>query len=356
MSTLRVGIVGLGQVAQITHLPVLRSLRQLYEVIAVSDISAELRDRVGDEYAVPRRYPTVYDLLEGEKPDILFVLTPDETHSEITVTALDAGVHVFVEKPMCLCIREANDILAAQKRSGRQVMVGYMRRYASAFIEAKKLLGTYSAVNYARARGIIGQNRLVIDQTSVFVSADLPSETLAESRERRRNLILEAVGDLPSRYLQAYRELCGLGCHDLSALRELLGPPRGVVAARTWNDGRFITALLDYGDFVASYEGGTDAQLRFDAHIEVQGESSSFTLRYDTPYIRHFPTELHTWETCYPSLRRSTLRPTLKDPYTEELEYLHRVICSGIEPKTNADDFIADLELFRAIVLAAAQG
>jgi predicted dehydrogenase len=271
VATLRVGIVGLGRVAQIAHLPVLRSLRQLYEVIAVSDVSTELRSRVGDEYAISRRYSTVYDLLEEEEIDVLFVLTPDETHSEITVAALEAGVHVFVEKPMCLCIREANDILAAQKRSGKRVMVGYMRRYASAFVEAKNLLSTYSSVNYARARGIIGENRLVTDQTAAFVSADLPSETLAESRKRRRNLILEAVGerDLPDRYVRAYRELCGLGCHDLSALRELLGPPRGVVAARTWNDGRFITVLLDYGDFVASYEGGTDAQLRFDAHIEV---------------------------------------------------------------------------------------
>ena len=355
MVTLRVGIAGLGQVAQIMHLPVLRSLRHLYEVVAICDVSAELRGRVGDEYSIPRRYPTVYDLLEREKPDVLFVLTPDETHSEITVTALEAGVHVFVEKPMCLCIREANDILAAQKRSGRQVMVGYMRRYASAFIEAKKLLDTYSCVNYARARGIIGENHMVIDQATAVVSADLPSETLAESRTRRRNLILEAVGDLPDKYVRAYRELCGLGCHDLSALRELLGPPRDVIAARTWNDGRFITALLDYGDFVASYEGGTDAQLRFDAHLEVQSESGSFTLRYDTPYIRHLPTELHTWETRYPSLRRSTLRPTLKDPFTEELEYLHRVICSGNEPKTSPDDFIADLELFRAIIIAAAQ-
>lgn len=355
MVRFRVGIAGLGQVAQITHLPVLRSLRHLYEVIAVSDISAGLRNRIGDEYAVARRYPTAYDLLQGEEPDILFVLTPDETHCEITVAALDAGVHVFVEKPMCLCIREANEILAAQKRSGKQVMVGYMRRYASAFLEAKKLLGTYSSINYARARGIIGENNLVIDQTAAYVPADLPPQTLAESRERHRNLITEAVGDLPGKYLRAYHELCGLGCHDLSALRELLGSPRGVVAARTWNDGRFITAMLDYDDFAASYEGGTDAQLRFDAHIEVQGESGSFTLRYDTPYIRHLPTELHTSETNYPSLRRSTSRPTLKDPYTEELEYLHQVICSGIEPKTSANDFIADLNLFRAIVLAAAR-
>lgn len=355
MVSLRVGVVGLGQVAQITHLPVLSSLRQLYEVIAVSDISTELRDRVGDEYSISRRYPTAHDLLEKEKVDVLFVLTPDETHAEIAVAALDAGVHVFVEKPLCLCVREAEDIRAAQQRSGRQVMVGYMRRYASAFLEAKKLLRTYNPLNYVRARGIMGENRLVIDQTARLVSAKLPDRTLEESRTLRKELITEAVGNLPDKYIRAYRELCGLGCHDLSALRELLGPPRGIVAARTWHGGRFITALLDYGDFVAVYEGGIDSQLRFDAHMEFQGESGSLTLRYDTPYIRHFPTQLHTEETDHSVLRRATLRPTLKDPYTEELEYLHRTVSAGVEPKTNVDDFIADLELFRTIVLTAAQ-
>lgn len=355
MVSLRVGIVGLGQVAQITHLPVLSSLRQLYEVTAVSEISAELRERVGDEYSIPRRYPTAQDLLEKEEVDVLFVLTPDETHTEIAVAALDAGVHVFVEKPLCLCLREAEEIRAAQKRSGKQVMVGYMRRYASAFLEAKKQLGTCAPINYARARGIVGENGLVIGQTATFVSAGLPKRTLDESRARRRKLLTEAIGDLPDEYVRAYRELCGLGCHDLSALRELLGPPRGVVAARTWRDGRFTTALLDYGDFVAGYESGIDSQLRFDAHIEVQGEFGSLTLRYDTPYIRHFPTRLHVEETDYPALRRATLRPTLKDPYTEELEHLHRAISSGTGPKTDVDDFIADLELFRAVVLAAAQ-
>lgn len=355
MVPLRVGLVGLGQVAQITHLPVLGTLQHLYEVTAVSEISAELRERVGDEYSVPRRYPTAHDLLEKEEVDVLFVLTPDETHAEIAVAALDAGVHVFVEKPLCFCVREAEEIRAAQRRSGKQVMVGYMRRYASAFLETKKLLEAYAPLNHVRARGIMGANPLVIDQTARLVRAGVPNRTMNESRSRRRRLITEAVGDLPDEYVRAYRELCGLGCHDLSALRELLGPPRGVLAARTWRAGRFTTALLDYGDFVAVYEGGIDSQLRFDAHIELQGESGSLTLRYDTPYIRHFPTQLHTEETDRSALRRTVLRPTLKDPYTEELEHLHRVISSGAEPKTNVDDFIADLKLFRTIVLTAAQ-
>ena len=72
----------------------------------------------------------------------------------------------------------------------------------------------------------------------------------------------------------AYRLLCGLGSHDLSAMRELLGPPPGVASARQWRTGN-IVALLEYDDYVVTYETGVDEQLRFDAHLEMYGEASS---------------------------------------------------------------------------------
>ena len=113
-------------------------------------------------------------------------------------------------------------------------------------------------------------------------------------------------------------------------MRELLGRPRGVAAARQWRDGGFIVALLDYGDFVVTYETGVDEQLRFDAHIEVYGDTASMRVQYDTPYIRHLPTTLvverDAWAT---PTTRACRRPHLKDPYTHELEYFHEIVTDG---------------------------
>jgi predicted dehydrogenase len=86
--------------------------------------------------------------------------------------------------------------------------------------------------------------------------------------------------------------LYGLGSHDLSAMRELIGRPQQVASARMWRQGGYIVALLDYGDFVVTYETGVDDQLRFDAHLEVYGASGSMKVKYDTPYVRHLPTVL----------------------------------------------------------------
>jgi predicted dehydrogenase len=194
---------------------------------------------------------------------------------------------------MCLSPREAEEIIAARDRSGKVVMVGYMRRFAPAFTEAVQRLPRLGPVTYARVHDIIGHNALIIDQTAhVDRPDDVPQRAIEDRWARGAALVKEALGDVPEELAWTYRLLCGLGSHDLSAMRELLGPPEKVVAARQWRKGGFIVALLDYGDFTVTYETGVDDQVRFDAHIEVYGESGSLRVQYDTPYVRHFPTTL----------------------------------------------------------------
>ncbi|MGK5740001.1 Gfo/Idh/MocA family protein [Micromonospora sp. URMC 103] len=345
------GIIGLGEVAQVVHLPALRSLPDLFQVTAVCDISPGLLDRVGGAYGVQRRHADVTELLDENDLDCVLVLNSDEYHAEAVVAALDRGIHVLVEKPMCLSPREAEAIIAARDRSGATVMVGYMRRFAPAFVEATRQIDALGPLNYVRVHDVIGRNQLMIDQT---VLVDRPSDVPRSAIEARwakgRALVADALGDVPDVLAGAYRLLCGLGSHDLSAMRELIGRPRGVAAARQWRDGRFITALLEYDDFLVTYETGVDEQLRFDAHIEVYGERATMRVQYDTPYIRHLPTVLVTEETRGDGLHRTVSRPHLKDPYTHELEYFHSVVTQNGRPKTDPEDFVEDLDLFAELI------
>jgi predicted dehydrogenase len=260
---------------------------------------------------------------------------------------------VLVEKPMCLSPREAERIIEARDRSGKAVMVGYMRRYAPAFVEAARQLPGLGRINYARVHDIIGRNQLIIDQTTLVDRPDdVPAAALRERWARGRALVADAIGEVPDELAGAYRLLCGLGSHDLSAMRELLGRPRGVAAARQWHGGQFIAALFDYDDYVVAYETGVDEQVRFDAHIEVYGEHAQLRVQYDTPYVRHLPTVLITEETRGDGLHRVVSRPHLKDPYTHELEYFHEMVTTGGRPKTDPEDFVEDLELFAELIRA----
>ncbi|WP_216852897.1 Gfo/Idh/MocA family protein [Phytoactinopolyspora halotolerans] len=352
MRRLKVGVVGLGEVAQVVHLPILASRPELFEISAVCDVSPTLVATLGDRYRVPGRYGEVSDLLSHDL-DAVMVLTSDEYHTDIVTAACRAGRHVFVEKPMCLNLREAEWILDERDDAGVQVMVGYMRRYAPAFLDAVTEVRSWDAINYASLRDIIGQNQLLIDQSTVVLRPDdVPADAIRDRTERAHKLVEEAIGDVPADLGRAYRMLCGLAIHDISAMREILGVPESVRAAAQWRGGGFMSILFDYGDYVASLDVGVDMQKRFDCRIEVGAELKSLTVRYDTPYIRHLPTTLLSAETTGEAHVHTATRPTFKDAYVFELEAFHDVVANGTQPKTDVEDSVRDLELFQQIMSA----
>jgi predicted dehydrogenase len=350
---LRVGIIGLGEVAQIIHLPILTALRDRYEIGAICDVSPGLLQAIGDRYRIDRRNRSTDAAEVVAQPDLdaVFVLNSDEYHAEHTVLALRQGKHVLVEKPMCLTRREAEEIIAARDAAGTQVMVAYMRRFAPAFVQAVDEVRRLEKINYVRVRDIIGPNRLMIEQSSIVHRVDdIPAAASADRAARARRLVTEAIGEASPEIVTAYRLLLGLGSHDLSAMRELIGAPKRVLAAEQWNGGRFLTAFFAYEGFTTTFEMGVDRQRRFDAHLEVFGDTKQLRVQYNTPYIRHLPTTLTIGETIDESYRETVIRPTFTDPYTHELEYFHDVVTTGGAPKTTPEDFAQDLALFREII------
>jgi predicted dehydrogenase len=349
----RIGVIGLGEVAQIIHLPILQSLSDRYAIAAVCDVSPMLRSSIGDRYLVPdeARHADYRQLVARDDIDAVLVLNSDEYHADCAIAAARNGKHVLVEKPMCLTLAEADEIIAARIAVGVQVMVAYMRRYAPAFLQAVAEISRLGRINYVRVHDIIGRNRLLIDQSSsVLRPDDVPPELSRDKAERATRLVHEAIGEAPAELIRAYRLLCGLASHDLSAMRELLGEPRAVVNAVQWNGGNFFTALFEYDDYHALLETGVDEQYRFDAHIEVYGAERTLRIQYDTPYIRHLPTTLVIQDSAGDSYVQSVHRPTFRDPYTHELEAFHTVVTGQSLPKTTPEDFATDLRLFIRIV------
>jgi predicted dehydrogenase len=348
-----VGVIGLGEVAQIIHLPILQSLSDRFRIGAVCDISPGLLRAVGERYGIQEsaRYDDPFALVQRPDLDAVFVLNSDEYHADCVIAAARTGKRVLVEKPMCLTMAEAEAIIRARDEAGVHVMVGYMRRFAPAFVRAVAEVRGLGTINYARVRDIIGRNRLIVDQSTVVLRCDdLPEEAKHDRAARAERLVREAIGEAPPDIVGAYRFLLGLNSHDISAMRELLGMPRGIVSARHWNAGKFLTVVFAYDGYCAVLESGVDEQLRFDAHIEVYGVTKSIRVQYDSPYIRHLPTTLVINETVGDAFHEHVERPTFKDPYTHEIEVFHDVVTTGVSPKTTPEDFVDDLRLMHLIV------
>lgn len=350
MRKLKVGIIGLGEVAQIIHLPILKSLSDRYEISALCDISPALLEWTGQHYNVENLYTDAIELTEQVDLDAVFVLNSDEYHAECAISAAKNNKHILIEKPMTLTESDADALIRARDDSGVQVMVGYMRRYAPTFTKALEEVQSLGDLQYARIRAIIGQNRLIIDQSSVVQRFnDIPKEAMEDRSARAKRMVDEVLGDAPQQVKNSYRLLCGLNSHDLSAMRELIGMPKRVLSASHWNNGYFITATFEFEGFNATFETGVDNQLRFDAHIELFGKSKMMKLQYDTPYIKSLPITLNVTETIGEAFEESVHRANYKDAYVVEIESFYDVVTKGTAPKTTPEDYKQDLTLFKMI-------
>ncbi|GBG11187.1 oxidoreductase [Paenibacillus agaridevorans] len=359
MKRLNVGIIGLGEVAQTIHLPVLDLYPEQFRIAALCDVSPGLLQYFGNKYGVEQLYEDALELVQQPDLDVVFVINSDEYHSECAIAAVNAGKHVLVEKPMCLTSSEADAIIEARDRNGVKVMVGYMRRYAAPFVQAVQEIRDIGPIHYARVRDIIGQNSLFIAPVHrVLRFEDIPQRLWHDRKERAESALHEAVGETAdSEYASVYRMLCGLSSHDLSAMREMLGMPSGVLGAKLSRNGAFfLNVIFDYDTFTVTYETGVDEQGRFDAHLEVYGARKSLRVQYDTPYLREHAVTLHVVESNGPHYTESVHRPTLKDPYRLQLEYWYDAITQDFAPKTSPEDFKQDLSLFRMIIEVLKRG
>ncbi|GAB3748152.1 Gfo/Idh/MocA family protein [Spirosoma pomorum] len=90
------------------------------------------------------------EILQRKDVDAVLIVTPDHWHDRITIAALNAGKHVYCEKPMVQNINEGKPVIDAWKKSGKTMQVGSQRISSAAFQEAKRLVqaGEIGAINY----------------------------------------------------------------------------------------------------------------------------------------------------------------------------------------------------------------
>ncbi|MEE0980735.1 MAG: Gfo/Idh/MocA family oxidoreductase, partial [Acutalibacteraceae bacterium] len=132
----KVGIIGCGGICNGKHMKALTSLNYV-EIVALCDIiverAYETRDKfkLGENVAV---YEDYKELLKDESIEVVHVLTPNRSHSFITIDALEAGKHVMCEKPMAKTAAEAQAMLDAAKRTGKKLTIGYQSRWRDEYL------------------------------------------------------------------------------------------------------------------------------------------------------------------------------------------------------------------------------
>ncbi|HHH30005.1 MAG TPA: Gfo/Idh/MocA family oxidoreductase [Polyangiaceae bacterium] len=137
--TLRVAIVGCGKIAD-GHVEEIQKLPELATIVAVCDLEELMAEQIATRYGLPATYTDFERLLERERPDVVHVTTPPAAHLPLAKLAVDAGCHVFVEKPLTPTLSEAHELVAHVERAGKKLTAGWTHFFDPPALKLRALL------------------------------------------------------------------------------------------------------------------------------------------------------------------------------------------------------------------------
>jgi predicted dehydrogenase len=135
--SLKIAIVGCGKIAD-AHVEVIRMIPSV-ELCAVCDLEPIMAEQLATRYCVQRKYRDLAKMLDVERPDVLHITTPPQSHLAIVKQAVGAGCHVFLEKPVALRHCDVEAIISANVAARRKLTVNYWPRFETVALELRRL-------------------------------------------------------------------------------------------------------------------------------------------------------------------------------------------------------------------------
>jgi predicted dehydrogenase/RimJ/RimL family protein N-acetyltransferase len=265
---IKIGIIGCGGVAERWYLPGLCGSKNNYEVVGLADIDAHNLQKASQNWQVPKTYSSIQELISSDEIELAVVLTRHADHYAQVKTLLEAGIHVYVEKPMARNATEALELINLARKKEKVLGTAPQVMLSSRNQKLKGLL----------QQDILGKISLIRATQSNAGPADRAGFT----------------GN-PIWFYQDGGALKSLGIYTLTTLIWLFGLPNRLSAFsgiafknRTVKEGPFVgtpfevtapdnyTVMLDYGDstfamFDTSYSVLHPSKFEF----EIYGEKGS---------------------------------------------------------------------------------
>jgi predicted dehydrogenase len=264
---------------------------------------------------------------------------------------------VLVEKPMCTTVREAEAMVAAAERAGVLLMVAYMKRHEPAYHFAQARVRDMTDVRFIQVNHLHPDNSLHTSEFKVHRFDDIPRAAIEKSNADQAALLAEALGELPPTEgrVRAYNLILGSMIHDLGNLHGLFGPPKRVLSAEIWLDGRAVSTTLDYGADLRAVASWVDLPelWAFKETLEVYGSRERVLVSFPTGFSRGLPSyvTLHGMDADATPWRREYAWHD--NPFKLELQHFGECIRTGKPPLTPGRDAIDDIKLVGEIVRTA---
>jgi predicted dehydrogenase len=368
MKRLDVGVLGGGLIVQLEHLPNLLNLPEHFRVVGVAEPSAKVRAHLERRWGVAT-FAAAEELLDRPL-DAVLIATPDSYHADLAVAALDRGLHVFSEKPLCYALEDATRVAAARDRAGRVVQIGYMKRFDPSWRLLAELVGELG-----------GRLRLIsvevndpdswpyVAHRDYVAGDDVPTGLIEESGRRRAEQIARSLGRTPSA-----SEIKGFAgpysssvVHDVNLVHGLLDAMRvstgevtgaAIFAGSTGAEG---TVRLTPGDGLWTvFHIAVPKLADYVERVSLYFDDRIYVLTFPSPYLNHHPTTLIEKRSEGHHARTILHRASYEEAFVEELKGWWRAIVEGAAVVNPVEDARRDMALLvafaRRAMASTAQG
>lgn len=362
MIKLRIGVVGAGLIGQVEHIPNLLRLSAHYRIIAIADASPRMRAEL--EGRGFRAFADYRQLLDCEL-DAILVAAPDPYHAEITLAALDRGLHVFCEKPLCFSTAEAREIADTRDRAGKVVQVGYMKRFDPSYELLRGLLPQDGAGLRLISVEVQDPDSWPFNQhQGEFVKTDdVPAELIEDARARRERQVERATGRvLTGAEMWGFtNSYCSSLIHDINAVHGLLdvmGLDTGEVIGAAFfagGDGGHGSVRLKGRDAIWQMTHLFVPKVGdYRERVSLYFDDAIFELTFPSPYLNNFPTRLTVARSQGNLWQQTEYRASYEEAFVRELLGFWKSVTAGEPVRNTVEAAERDLYLVARMSKAAA--
>jgi predicted dehydrogenase len=332
--TLKVGVVGCGQIAQIAHIPYILELPFL-ELVAVCDISNKVVESVGALYGITKRFTNYEDLVSLPELDVVCITNRD--HAPAAVAAMNAGKHVLTEKPMAFNLEECDQMIAAAKANNVKLMVAYMKRFDPAYewaLEKFKEMQNLRLIRVHDFGGTYTINQKIYD---LFVGDDLPADEVRRLQEHERAAMVKAIGEENADLYDAFSLLMYNHSHDAVILHEAFGEATKIQHVELYDN--FCVAILEYGPGVRCvWETGLiPDRTEWDETLTAYGGNRMIEVKFPFPYLKNYNTAITVNEMEGDASVTKQVLVSYDEAFKCEWRHFYDCVIHDKEPITNGE-------------------
>ncbi len=346
MEKLRLGYVGCGFMAQRVHMPNIQSIEGC-ALVAIAEVRSDLGKRVQVKFGVPRLYQDHRELANDREIQAVAVSGHYAGQGEIAIDLLNAGKDVFMEKPMAVSVEQAERILAAERQSGKRLMVGYMKRYDGGNIMVKKMVdkfrktGEMGEIRYVRNHGFCGDWAAGLD--TAWEQTDEPKP---KGPDIRPAWMPEDIYPRYIGYLQQYT-------HNVNLVRWFLNAGDKVKVKTVDLDqkwGMLGVVILDVGGCRAVIESGMVEYHGWDEHTQIYFDKGWIRTEAPPLLLRNAPATVELYQADKGNVQSEFFPPSgWTWSYKEEIKHFVECVQTGAPFRSPAKDALTDVRVFEEI-------